>query len=136
MARKSSSTNKKMCEAYPEWTQSRYESFVKSALRSASVRWPPRYKVLNEAKRGKRINQKTGRLAEHYECAGCHNLFPSAAIALDHTEPVVPTTGFVSWDDVINRLFCSAENLQVLCKECHKVKSKQENEERKANKQQ
>lgn len=136
MARKASSTNKKMCEAYPEWTQSRFESFVKSVLRAGSRKWPPKYKVLNEAKRGKKINQKSGRLAEHYECAGCHTLFPSSDIAVDHSAPVVRTTGFVSWDDVISRLFCSTENLQVLCKECHKVKTKQENEERKANKQQ
>lgn len=128
-----SKTNKQMCEAYPEWTESKFQSFIKSILRSGSQRWPPKYKVLNEAKRGKRINEKTGRLAEHYECAGCHNLFPSTLIAVDHSKPVVPTTGFVSWDDVISRLFCPSENLQVLCKECHKVKTKQENEERKAN---
>lgn len=132
MARKTSSTNKKMCEAYPEWTQSRFESFVKSVLRAGSRKWPPKYKVLNEAKRGKQINQKSGRLAEHFECAECHHLFPGSDIVVDHIIPVVLTTGWDSWDNVINRLYCNSENLQAVCKECHKVKTKKENEERKA----
>lgn len=132
MDQKSSSTNKKMCEAYPEWTQSRFESFVKSVLRAGSRKWPPKYEVLNEAKCGKKINEASGRLAEHYLCAGCDNSFPAKSVVVDHIEPVVPVSGFLSWDGVIHRLFCSKENLQVLCTKCHKIKTKQENEERKA----
>lgn len=125
-----SKTNKQVCKAYPEWTESKFQSFIKSILRSGSQRWPPKYKVLNEAKRGKRVNEKTGRLAEHYECAGCHSLFPAKSVQVDHLESVVPLEGFVSWDDTIKRLFCSKENLQVLCKECHSTKSKEESDER------
>lgn len=128
-----SKTNKQMCEAYPEWTESKFQSFIKSILRSGSQRWPPKYKVLNDAKRGKQLNTTTGRIAEHYECSECGNLFPSKLVVVDHINPVVPTTGFISWDNVIYRMFCSGLGLQVLCKECHKVKTKQENEERKAN---
>lgn len=123
-----------MCEAYPEWTESKFQSFIKSILRSGSQRWPPKYKVLNEAKRGKQINSSTGRLAEHYQCSCCGELYGAKYVVVDHINPVVPVTGFVSWDDAIARMFCSAENLQVLCKECHRQKSKIENEERKANK--
>lgn len=132
MARKTSSTNKKMCEAYPEWTQSRYESFIKSAIRSGSQRWPPKYEVLNEAFRGKQVNEASGRLAKHFLCASCGLVFPAKSVAVDHIQPVVPISGFTSWDDIITRTYCSKENLQVLCKECHKIKTKQENEERKA----
>lgn len=132
LARKTSSTNKKMCEAYPEWTQSRYESFVKSVLRAGSRKWPPKYKVLNEAKCGKRVNETTGRMAEHYLCAGCGELFPAKLVQVDHVESVVPLEGFVSWDDTIKRLFCPKENLQVLCKNCHSKKSKEESDERRS----
>ena len=128
-----SKTNKKMCEAYPEWTESKFQSFIKSILRSGSQRWPPKYKVLNEAKRGKRINEASGRPAEHFECASCHSLYPAKSVVVDHIEPVVHTDGFTTWDSVIFRMFCPMEGLQVLCKECHKIKTKQENEERKAN---
>lgn len=113
------------------WTEGKFQSFIKSTLRKGSTRWPPKYEVLNAAKRGKQINHSSGRLAEHFECAECHALFPGASVVVDHIEPVVPVSGFVSWDDVISRLFCDVEGLQVLCKECHKVKTKEENALRK-----
>ena len=115
---------------YKEWTSARIESFIKSILRSGSRRWPPKYEVLNEAKRGKIVNQESGRLAEHYECAHCHLLFPAKLVAVDHIAPVVPLSGFISWDDVIARMFCGKDGLQVLCKTCHGIKTKQENAER------
>lgn len=113
------------------WTKARYESFIKSVLRAGSRKWPPKYEVLNAAKRGKQINGATGRIAEHYECACCHSLFPAKSVAVDHIDSVVALTGFTTWDDVIARLFCEADGLQVLCTNCHKIKSNQEREERK-----
>src|SRR6478735_5109605 len=115
------------------WTQSRIQSFIKSALRSGSQRWPPRYEVLNAAKCGKYINEATGRLAEHYHCNNCNNRFPAKCVVVDHIEPVVPVSGFNSWDEVISRMFCPASGLQVLCKPCHKIKTKEENDLRRAN---
>lgn len=117
-----------------DWTQSRYNSFVKSALRSASVRWPPRYTVLNEAFVERAINPATGRLAKLYQCNRCRGLFPQANIDINHIEAVVPTTGFDSWDGVIERMFCEKEGLEALCKSCHKEVTKEENTTRKENK--
>jgi len=116
-----------------DWTLARFNSFVKSALRSASQRWPPKYKCLNEAKVGKKINWKTGRLAEHYKCNSCKKEFPAKEVQVDHVIPIVPVTGFTSWDEVVDNMFCEAENLQVLCTECHGVKSLRERQERKIN---
>ena len=116
-----------------DWTLARFNSFVKSALRSASQRWPPKYKCLNEAKVGKKINWKTGRLAEHYKCNSCKKEFPAKEVQVDHVIPIVPVTGFTSWDEVVDNMFCEAENLQVLCTECHSVKSLRERQERKIN---
>jgi hypothetical protein len=45
---------------------------------------------------------------------------------------VVTEDGFTTWDDVINRMFCEKENLQVLCHECHKAKTQEEKESRRA----
>ena len=114
-----------------EWTPSKFNSFIKSALRSASQRWPPKYQVLNEAKKGKHVNKKTGRMAEHYICNACRELFPATEVEVNHIVPVIPVTGFVSWDDVITRLFCEKEGLEVLCKPCHKSVTQQEKLERK-----
>ena len=115
-----------------EWTDSRFRSFVTSALRAASRRWPPKYKALKEAFVGRKTNKKTGKLAMHYKCAKCKKHFVAADVQVDHVLPVVdPKVGFVSWDDFINRIFCEIENLQVMCKPCHKVKTEEEKLERK-----
>lgn len=108
------------------WTESRYRSFVKSALRSASKRWPPKFECLHSAYTGQRINPATGRLAKHYRCAGCGGEFVGAKMQADHIEPVVPLTGFTTWDEIIERMFCEADNFQALCLDCHKEKSAQE----------
>jgi 5-methylcytosine-specific restriction endonuclease McrA len=113
------------------WTAARYNSFVKGGLRSTSQRWPPRYSVLAASRRGKRVNPASGRMAEFHECASCKNLFVSKDVEVNHITPVVPISGFDSWDGVIKRLFCEADNLEVLCKPCHLLVSKQENLERK-----
>jgi len=117
-----------------EWTEARYNSFVKGGLRSASQRWPPKYKVLAAACVGTRINPDSGRMAKHYTCARCENVFVQKMVEVNHLQSVIPPTGFDSWDGVIERMFCEEHGLEVLCKPCHKTITKLENEERKANK--
>lgn len=115
-----------------EWTEARFKSFVTSALRAASRRWPPKYAALKAAFVGKKVNAKTGKMAMHYKCAACKKLFVAADVQVDHIKPVVdPKKGFVSWDVYINRMFCEIEDLQVLCKVDHKVKTDKEKLERK-----
>lgn len=114
-----------------EWTEGRYRSFITSTLRGGMRRWPPKWKALNNAAVGRKVNKKTGKLAQHYVCASCRNEFTSKDVEVDHIEPVVELTGFVSWDVYIDRLFCEESNLQVLCKSCHKVKTQEEKNESK-----
>jgi 5-methylcytosine-specific restriction endonuclease McrA len=112
------------------WTEGRFNSFVKSALRSASQRWPPKYKALNESKQGKRINPSSGRLAEYYRCASCKADFPAKGVQVDHIIPVInPAVGFTSWDDAIKRMFCEQKDFQILCSACHKEKTNLEKQQ-------
>lgn len=112
------------------WTEGRFNSFIKSTLRSGSQRWPPKYKALNAAKQGKKINEASGRLAEHYKCAACQGSFPAKNIQVDHIYPVIdPNIGFTTWDDVIKRMFCEQEDFQILCRECHLEKTKSEKQQ-------
>lgn len=112
-----------------QWTESRFQSFVKSQLRAGSRKWGPKHEVLRNArlKRG------------WYQCNGCGEEVPTTLppekkggkrrknAHVDHIEPVIdPTVGFTNWDDYIERLYCEADNLQVLCESCHKEKTKQE----------
>lgn len=115
-----------------DWTPSRVRNFIISVLRQGTRRWPNKYECLNEAKAGKKINKKTGRLAEHYICNQCKKPFPAKEVQVDHINPVIePKEGFVDWNTYIERLYCGKENLQVLCSKCHDIKSTREKKERK-----
>lgn len=112
-----------------KWTEARYRAFVVGALRSATRRYPPRNAALQKAYVDKRISKRSGRLAKHYKCAKCRKLFTSTDVQIDHIEPVVdPKQGFVSWDVYVERMYCEEDNFQVLCKPCHKIKTKEERE--------
>ena len=71
-----------------QWTEARYRSFVKSALRNASQRWPPKYETLSNAYIGSKVNVKTGRVAKHYECNECKQHFPAKDVEVNHIDPV------------------------------------------------
>lgn len=112
-----------------KWTEARYRSFITSTLRAGSRKWPPKYETLNAAKTEKKVNKKTGRLAQHYRCYACEQEFTQKDVQVDHIKPVIdPKKGFISWDVYIDRMFCESINLQVLCKDCHQVKTKKEKE--------
>src|ERR1700676_4282253 len=100
------------------WSPNKY---IFASLRRI-FRWnPERKKVLKEAERD---NGK-------YACTSCSKQYPRKGVAVDHVSPVVEVSkGFQGWDIYIRRLFCKAGGLQILCKKCHKVKSQQENKER------
>lgn len=116
----------------PSWSDSKFKGWIISLLRRGTMRYPPRNDALREAKTEKRINVATGRLAQHYKCAGCGGEFSLKNVCVDHIEPVIkPGQGFVSWDVYIERMFCTKENLQVLCSKCHDVKTAMEKEEKK-----
>ena len=122
------------------WTEARFNSFIKSALRNASMKWPPK----NNVKKSARIERGV------YMCAGykCDPHPTTASLppkpgnkrrinnaVVDHIDPIIdPATGFVSWDSTINRMFCEAEGLQVLCHDCHTHKTQDEKEISKRNK--
>lgn len=115
-----------------DWTDGRRKGFITSTIRGGFRRWPPKFDTIKEAYVGKKLNEKSGRIGAHYSCSNCKQEFPQKDIQVDHIEPVVdPIVGFVNWDTFIDRLFCPKENLQVLCHNCHKEKTKLEKEQRK-----
>jgi hypothetical protein len=112
-----------------EWTDARKRSFIKGGLRSVSQRWPEKYECLADAFVGKQICRVSGRLGKHYKCNGCNGEYAARFVQVDHIEPIVdPAIGFVDWNTIIERMFCSKENLQVLCKTCHDNKTASERE--------
>ena len=112
-----------------KWTEARFRSFIRGGLRSISMRWPPK----NEVKRNARIERGVY-LCEGYN-RGSHevpnSLPPNPGnkrrinnAVVDHINPVIdPRCGFISWNELIKRLFCEADGFQLLCYECHKHKT-------------
>ena len=110
------------------WTDGRYRSFITSALRGAMRRYPPKWQALEIAFVGVKINKKTGRQAKHYQCASCGGEFTSTNVQVDH---IIPIGSCDTWDEVIANMFCTVENLQVLCITCHAAKTKKERQQKK-----
>ena len=115
-----------------QWTEARFHSFIKSGLRALSRKWPVKWEVLNDACTGRKENIKTGKQAKHYKCAECGKEFPAKDVQVDHIEPIIPLSGFVSWDETIERMLCEKDGLQVLCLTCHRAKSLEERKQSKA----
>jgi hypothetical protein len=82
----------------------------------------------------KKDNTKAKKPKVFYKCFKCQQEFNSNNVQVDHIEPVIPVNipaKHLSINVLIDRLFCDESNLQILCKEHHKEKSKLENELRK-----
>lgn len=100
----------------------RLKRILFSALGRAWCFWPPR----NEVKKRCKVEGKTG----WFKCEIC--LQERERIDVDHIQPVVPVSGFTTWDHYIASRFVTADKLQGICKDCHKKKTKEENTERRA----
>lgn len=100
-----------------------FREWMKNTLRRAFFRYWERTKAIQTARVDRGL----------YQCAGCKVVSKIQGMHIDHILPVVdPAVGFSGWDVYIARLFCSASNLQLLCKECHTTKTKTEQLARKA----
>ena len=106
------------------------KQFTINALRKSIFRWLPRSIALNSAlvhKGEYTIKKEKDRSRKKYKCAGCEGIFRQKEINVDHINPVVdPKEGFVGFDQYITRMFCKVEGFQVLCKECHDIKTAKE----------
>lgn len=122
---------------------SQFKGRIKSTLRKLSYSWKPQQEVRKEAKRA----------AATFECAECGYWcyegkseanyqklladnpdvgIKKESVKEDHIVPIVDVeVGFVDWNTYIDRMFCPKENYQILCKSCHDVKTKAENQLRK-----
>lgn len=90
-------------------TKFNLEAKIKAALRKLSMQWP----AIGEARRRAKVSPGT------YRCEHCELEF--SKLDVNHIHPVVdPEDGFLSFDIYIARLFCHADDLEAICKDCHK----------------
>jgi len=92
-------------------------AFAKAALRRVSSWWWAMSEAMDRAKVSRGV----------WKCAHCDGHFKKNEIQKDHIKPVVSTDGGVNdMNTYIETLFCEPENIQILCKPCHQVKSSTE----------
>lgn len=116
-------------------------SYIIRAIRQAFVR----SKTYEAVKRAARVERSTFKLdgtkskrkSVSYKCSGCGKEFKANDINIDHRNPVtevLSATVQMTVEQYIRRVFCSAENLQVLCSNgkdsCHAKKTISENQSR------
>jgi hypothetical protein len=111
------------------WTEARYFSFLRSALRRASSKWPVKFQVKNEHRRNKPPLTE-GRHKFEYQCAKCKKWYQDKEVAIDHIEPAGSLKKYGDLPRFVETLFCEADNLQILCHPCHTVKTAKERKER------
>ena len=97
-------------------------AFAKSALRRVSSWWW----AMSEAMERSKISRGL------YRCASCLEGFKKHEVQKDHINPVVSVNSenINDMNSYIETLFCEPENIQILCKPCHLLKTKIEGEQR------
>lgn len=106
------------------WSKSRYFGFIRSGLRMMWTRYPIKHKVMEEARRAYKGTDK--RTKWEYKCATCKKWFKTKEVQVDHINPAGSLKEYSDLPKFVSNLFCDKSNLQVLCKECHAVKTKEE----------
>ena len=101
-------------------TESQYLAWIRSALRSKSLKWPPRAKALELARRPYKGTNKLQKW--EYMCAICGRWFKAKEVVVDHYP--IAAGSILSVEDIgpfANNLYCEVDNLRVLDKTCHDI---------------
>jgi 5-methylcytosine-specific restriction endonuclease McrA len=100
----------------------RFRSLIMSALRQKSRYWKPSEACIAKTRIARGV----------HICPACGEAKRRKDMKKDHIDPIIPLTGFTTWDDVIKRMFASEDSYQALCEICHNLKTSDENAKRKA----
>jgi 5-methylcytosine-specific restriction endonuclease McrA len=101
-------------------------NLVKGALRRVFSRSDLRRAALAKAIIS-HIDESRPRVKKWGFCPTCKQPTALYQMEVDHIIPIIPigrSLDEMSWDEVMDRLWCPIENLIAICKPCHKAKTK------------
>ena len=101
-----------------EWSEARYWGFIRTALRQASMRWPPIVRQALTAARRPYVGPNPRQKWE-YRCACCRRWLMRKDVEVDHIEPCGSLRCKDDIAQFVTRLFCEPERLRILCEKCH-----------------
>lgn len=106
-------------------TEAEYFSMILSALRRTTRYWRPATEAMKKASRPSESSNK--RIKTEYQCNHCKEWFKGGDIQKDH---IIPCGGINSYAKIVPWLkkahIEDLSGFQILCKPCHKIKSKEE----------
>jgi 5-methylcytosine-specific restriction endonuclease McrA len=108
-------------------------NLIKGAIRRVFSRSEIRKKVVAAAIVA-HIDLTRPRVKSWCVCGGCKNFIPKSYMEVDHISPVVPyekSLETMTWDELVDNLWCEERNLQAICSDCHDEKTKAERKMRK-----
>lgn len=103
----------------------RYRTFVRSAMRRAWLKWPPRFEALKLARRPSQTGNKKQKW--EFQCAICKQWYMGKNVSVDHITPWGKIWE-LSLAEAWSRLLVGTGQLQVLCDDCHDQKTKRDAE--------
>ena len=107
-----------------KWTEKRWFGFLRSSLRRASLKYPPRYEAMNV---GKRVYKGTDKRRKwDHQCSKCKKWLKGSEVQLDHVIPCGELTKTSHIKGFVMRLFCESDGFQKMCKPCHLKKTEKE----------
>lgn len=122
------------CSKYPAWSEAKYRSFIRSALRQASIKWPPTQLAWKLVQRPSQLNDK--RIKYEYQCDECKGWFKRSECENNHLVPtgvMMEGMDHRTIGDWVDRLLAPVRHYQILCKSCHQTLTNQQNAARREN---
>lgn len=112
-------------------------NMIKGYARRLSASWPPRVAAKEKLKVAPALHRcsKCGSLNyegdsqknfDKYVEQFSNDLVNFDGIEMDHIAPVIPVTGWTTWDSYFDGVFCEEDNWRGLCNKCHQGKSNHE----------
>lgn len=102
---------------------------IMGALRRVFSRSALRLSVIEEVTSELYKDSTRPRVTKWCRCNMCEGMIPRYLMVVDHIIPVIPVeiaADQLSFDEIIERMWCDKSNLQGVCKECHDKKSAEE----------
>lgn len=103
---------------------------LKGAIRRVFSRSELRQQVINSSIIKGHVDRTRPRVKTWCKCAICKLPEAKSNMEVDHKSPIIPLNKSLtemSWDELINNLWCDIKNLDAVCEICHDRKTAEEN---------
>ena len=104
-------------------------NLIKGAIRRVFSRSELRREVVTRCIDKDHVDSSRPRVKTWCKCDSCGTHIAKSDVEVDHIIPVIPLDKSlleITWDELVNRIWCDSSNLQGICENCHKCKTKEE----------